>query len=291
MSVKKGIIVAAGLATRLHPATQAFGKQILPIYDKPMIFYPLATLFLAGVRDILLITTGKDLPLFQSFLGDGKQYGVSISYLVQTEARGIADAFLIGRDFINGDKTCLILGDNFFHGPGLDKIVSKAARSVEGATIFCHAVSNPRAYGVAVLDARGNVTELAEKPAEPRSDWAVTGLYFYDSSACDRAKALKPSARGELEITDLNISYLNQGKLRAEILGAAFAWRDLGTHDSMLDTACLVREEERRSGVKIGCPDEAAYRMGFIDREQLLRNADGIKNTDYATYLRKVAGS
>jgi glucose-1-phosphate thymidylyltransferase len=286
MSARKGIIVAAGKATRLHPATLAFGKMFLPVYDKPMIYYPLTALLLARIRDILIVTSPRDLPLMSALLGDGKQWGVSIAYAEQKEARGIADAFLQGADFLGNAPSCMILGDNFFSGPGFDPALRQARAATSGASVFCIEVADPRAYGVAYFGPDGGVEKLIEKPQDDVSKWAATGLYFYDDTAVARAKTLKPSARGELEVTDLNISYLNDGALNAVRLDPSTHWYDLGTHSSMLDAAYLVRAEERKAGAKIGCPDDAAFRMGFIDREQLLRNASALGNKDYADYLR-----
>lgn len=288
MTRRKGIILAAGRATRLHPATLAFGKQMLPVFDKPMVYYPLSTLFLAGIRDILLVTAPRDRALAEALLGDGSDFGVSISYAEQQEAKGIADAFLVGEKFLGGDPACLILGDNFFHGGTLSGLLARANEGGEGATIFCTHVDDPRAFGVAQLEGE-KVTGLVEKPASPVSNWAVTGLYFYDGHAAEMARALKPSARGELEITDLNIKYMEQGRLRALTLGAECRWFDMGTHDAMLDVGAFVREEERKTGAKVGCPFETAFRMGFIDKTQLSRAAGRIQNKPYADYLRSLA--
>ncbi|MDF3023609.1 MAG: rfbA [Alphaproteobacteria bacterium] len=289
MTIKKGIILAAGKATRLHPTSLAFGKQLMAVYDKPMIYYPLATLMAAGIRDVLIIVTPRDRKLFETLLGDGSQYGIRISYEEQHKQDGIAGAFIIGEKFVAGDTVCLVLGDNFFHGPEFDSIINLAARSVDGATIFCHHVAEPSAYGVAVLDKDNRVTQLVEKPKEFISNWVATGLYFYDNKAVEVAKTLKPSARNELEITDLNIEYLKQGKLNAVTLDASYRWFDLGTHQNIHDAAEFIRDSEARTGAKIGCLDEAALRAGFIDAAQVRANADKIGNPTYANYLRKLA--
>ncbi len=289
MSLKRGIIVAGGKATRLHPATLTFGKQLLPIYDKPMIYYPLSTLLLAGVREVLIITSPRDKKLFEDLLGDGSRYGISISYIAQPHANGIAGALLLGRDFIGDDNVCLILGDNFFYGPGMDAILSTAANDITGATIFCHHVADPSSYGVARLNHNGVVTELVEKPKHYISNWAVTGLYFYDRTVCALADTLAPSARGELEITDLNIRYLEQKKLRAVTLNTEFTWFDLGTHQSIHEAAEFIRSTEHRYGIKIGCLEEAAWKMGLITTEQLLENARSIENTEYAEYIKALS--
>lgn len=289
MTIKKGIILAAGKATRLHPTSLAFGKQLMAVYDKPMIYYPLAALMAAGIRDVLIIVTPRDRKLFETLLGDGSQYGISISYEEQHKQDGIAGAFIIGEKFVGGDTVCLILGDNFFHGPEFDSILNKAARSVNGATIFCHHVNEPSAYGVAVLDDNSRVTRLVEKPKDFISNWCVTGLYFYDNNAVETAKTLTPSARNELEITDLNIKYLEQGKLNAITFDGSYRWFDLGTHQNIHDAAEFIRDHELSTGQKIGCIDEAAYRAGFIDAAQVRSNADKIGNPAYANYLRKLA--
>lgn len=288
MSVKKGIILAGGKATRLHPSTLAFGKQFLSIYDKPMIYYPLSVLLWAGIRDILVVTSPRDHALSVAMLGNGDRFGVSISYAEQPVARGIADAFLIGEKFIAGDSVCLILCDNLFHGPGLQQNLNAAASLEKGALIFCYHVANPSAYGVAALDETGNVLKLVEKPKTFLSNCAVTGLYFYDGHACEMAKSLKPSTRGELEITDLNIRYLESGKLRAETLGPDLSWFDLGSHESIFEAASLVRTTQIEKNLNIGCPDEASFRKGFIDKEKLLENAQSIQNENYAAYLRSL---
>lgn len=289
MTVKKGIIVAGGRATRLHPATLAFGKQLLPLYDKPMIYYPIALLLESGIRDILLICTPRDKAIFMALLGDGSDFGARMSYIEQPVAKGIADAFALGADFIGNDPVCLILGDNFFHGPGLDSMVANAANDVQGATIFCIHVDDPRTFGVATIDG-GRVTELEEKPPQPKSNWAVTGLYFYDAESCARAGQLKPSARGEMEITDLNIEYMKAGKLKAMTMGEGFSWFDLGTHTAILEAGLFVKAEEERLGRKVGCPFETAFRKGFLTTDQLIKSAERIENKAYSGYLKALAG-
>jgi len=289
MAIKKGIILAAGKATRLHPTSLAFGKQLMAIYDKPMIYYPLATLMTAGIREVLIIVTPRDKALFEALLGDGSQWGIKISYAEQHKQDGIAGAFIIGEKFVGDDNCCLILGDNFFYGPGLDGILKKAAGAIDGARIFCCHVDDPSAYGVAVLDDSGKVTRLVEKPKELISNWCATGLYFYDHQAVGIAKTLKPSARGELEVTDLNIRYLEQGKLSAVTLDSSFRWFDLGTHANIHDASEFIRDHERKTGQKIACLDEVAFKAGFISAEQLKENASKIGNPAYAEYIRNVA--
>lgn len=293
MSINKGIILAAGKATRLQPATLAFGKPLLPLFDKPMIYYPLSLLIESGLRDILIITSPRDRQLFELLLGDGSQFGIRIMLREQPAARGIADAFLIGEDFAGEDPVCLFLGDNFFYtpeAPSLADRIAEAGRGTTGATIFCAHVDDPRAFGVATLDAAGAVTALEEKPEQPQSSWAVTGLYLYSGGAADAARTLTPSKRGELEITDLNIRYMARGALNAVTLPRSLVWMDLGTHDSMLEAAQFVAAEEKRTGRKIGCPHTAAFQKGFISRDQLLANAADMKNPAYASYLRNLAG-
>jgi glucose-1-phosphate thymidylyltransferase len=282
MRTTKGIILAAGKSTRLYPATLGFGKQLLPIFDKPMIYYPISLLMQAGIHDILIITAPRDLNLFKALLGDGSQYGIHLSFLPQTVARGIADAFLIGEEFIGKDDVCLMLGDNFFYGSDLENALRSAQEQETGATIFCYSVAEPSAYGVAVLDQNNSVTRLVEKPQTFISPWAVTGLYFYDNQACTLARTLQPSARNEYEITDLNTRYLEQNSLQAVCLGTGITWSDMGTHNSVLDTSIFVRDEQQRHHLKIGSLNETAYKAGFIDKQQMLKNAQNLNSKDYA---------
>lgn len=284
----KGLILAGGSGTRLRPVTSAVCKQLLPVYDKPMIYYPLTTLMLAGIRDILVITTPADQPPFQHLLGDGSQWGLSITYAVQPAPRGLADAFIVGRDFIGGDRSALILGDNKFYGHGLVDHLRSAASSTAPATIFCYQVANPERYGVATLDDRGRVLAIEEKPERPATNWAVTGLYFYDERVVEIAASLTPSARGELEITDVNQAYIDSGGLDAKLLGRGFAWLDMGTFDGLLEAAEFVRTTERRQGLRIACVEEVAWRMGYIDEEQLLRLAKPLIDSGYGQYLQEL---
>ena len=289
---RKGVILAGGSGTRLHPVTYAISKQLLPVYDKPMIYYPLSSLMLAGIRDILLITTPMDAPLFHRTLGDGSQWGLSLSYAVQEQPRGLADAFIIGRAFIAGHPSALILGDNIFYGDGLGGMMERADARHDGATVFAYWVRDPERYGIAEFDDAGNIVSLSEKPKTPLSNWAVTGLYFYDARVCDIAADVKPSARGEIEITDINLEYLRSGSLGVEKLGRGFAWLDAGTHDSLLESAQFIQVVEHRQGLKIACPEEIAFRMGFIDAEQLVRLAHSLGKTNYGQYLlRLLAGA
>lgn len=283
--MRKGIILAGGSGTRLYPLTHAVSKQLMPIYDKPMIYYPLSVLILAGIRDILIITTPQDQMAFKALLGDGAPLGLDLRYAVQVEPKGLAQAYHIGADFVDGSPSALILGDNIFYGHGLTETLAKAAARDTGATVFGYYVDNPTAYGVVSFDADGKAESIEEKPAYPKSNYAVTGLYFYDRRACDLAADLAPSARGELEITDLNRRYLEQGALDVEILGRGYAWLDTGTHGSLLDAAHYVRVTEERQGLKVCCPEELAWRKGFIDDDQLLRIAEPLRKSGYGDYL------
>jgi glucose-1-phosphate thymidylyltransferase len=283
--IKKGIILAGGSGTRLHPLTIAVSKQLMPVYDKPMIYYPLSTLMLAGIRDVLVITTPHDQAGFERLLGSGNQWGMNISYAVQPSPDGLAQAFIIGRDFV-GDAPCaLVLGDNIFYGHGIQGMLTEAAARDSGATVFGYWVSNPTAYGVAEFDASGKVVGLEEKPAQPKSNYAVTGLYFYDNSVVKLASELKPSKRGELEITDLNRLYLEQGKLRMELFGRGVAWLDTGTHDSLMQASTFIQTIEQRQGLKVACPEEIAFTKGWLSKEQVLKLAEPLKKTGYGQYL------
>jgi len=284
----RGIILAGGSGTRLYPITQGVSKQLLPVYDKPMIYYPLATLMLAGIRDILVINTPHEQSMFQRLLGDGSQWGVNITYQVQPSPDGLAQAFLIGREFIGGRPSCLVLGDNIFYGHGLTDRLKRAAARDDGATVFGYLVSDPERYGVAEFDSTGKVIGLEEKPAVPKSNYAVTGLYFYDGRVSDIAADLRPSPRGELEITDLNMRYLEEGKLQLERLGRGFAWLDTGTHDSLMEAGMYIQTIEKRQGLKVCCIEEVAYSNGWIDAEQVLRLASVLGKTGYGEYLHRL---
>jgi glucose-1-phosphate thymidylyltransferase len=281
----KGIILAGGSGTRLFPATTSISKQLLPVHDKPMIYYPLSTLMLAGIREILIITTPHDQPLFKSLLGDGNQLGLSLSYAIQPEPGGLAQAFVIGEEFIGNSTCAMILGDNVFYGHGFSELLTNAARLENGATIFGYYVRDPERYGIAELDKEGRVVSLEEKPKNPKSHYAVTGLYFYDNNVAKLAKELKPSARGELEITDLNKAYLARGELNLQVFGRGFAWLDTGTHESLLEASNFISTIENRQGLKVACIEEIAYNMGYIDAAQVERLAEPMKKNQYGQYL------
>ncbi len=286
---RKGIILAGGAGTRLYPITQVISKQLLPVYDKPMIYYPLSTLMQAGIREILIITTPHEQALFRKLLGDGSQWGIELEWAVQEEPRGLADAFIIGRDFIDGQHSCLILGDNIFHGGGMRELLVRAHNREHGATVFGYWVSDPERYGVVEMDAEGQVLSLEEKPEQPKSNYAVTGLYFYDGRACDFAESLEPSARGELEITDLNRRYLEAGDLTVERMGRGYAWLDTGTHASLQQASSYIETLEARQGLRVACPEEIAFRQGWISTEELLKLAEPLVSSGYGDYLRMVA--
>jgi glucose-1-phosphate thymidylyltransferase len=285
----KGIILAGGRGTRLHPLTLPISKQLLPVYDKPMVYYPLSMLMLAGIRDILVISTPEDLPLFRRLLGDGTQWGIHFTFAEQAQPRGLADAFRIGAAFIAGEPSCLILGDNVFFGTGLSETLRSAAELTQGALVFAYAVRDPERYGVVELDQTGKVVSLEEKPSQPKSHYAMPGMYFYDSHVVDLAARMQPSPRGELEITDLNRMYLARSQLRVEVLGRGIAWLDAGTHESLLQSASFVHAVQERQGLMISCPEEIAYRMGYIDSKQLAALADAMAGNSYAYYLQRLA--
>jgi glucose-1-phosphate thymidylyltransferase len=284
----KGIVLAGGAGTRLYPATQVVSKQLLPVYDKPMVYYPLTTLMLAGIRDILVISTPQDTPRFEALLGDGKRWGIRLRYAVQPKPGGIAQAFLVGREFIGNDRVALVLGDNIFHGHDLTELLKRATARSRGATVFAYPVNDPGRYGVVEFDPKGKAVSIEEKPERPKSRYAVTGLYFYDADVAAIAGELKPSARGELEITDLNRIYLERGELEVVPMGRGMAWLDTGTHEALLEAAHFIETIERRQGLKVACPEEIAWRMGFIDAAQLETLAKPLESSGYGEYLRRV---
>ena len=284
----KGIVLAGGSGTRLYPVTQVLSKQLLPVYDKPMVYYPLSTLMLAGIRDILLISTPQDTPRFEALIGDGSRWGIQVQYAVQPKPEGIAQAFIVGREFIGRERVALVLGDNIFHGEALTRLLQRSAARERGATVFAYPVKDPERYGVIEFDAQGKALRIEEKPARPASAYAVTGLYFYDNRVVEIAAGLKPSKRGELEITDVNRAYLERGELEAVPLGRGMAWLDTGTHEALLEASHFIETMERRQGLKISCPEEIAYRMGFIDAAQLEALAQALARSTYGDYLRRV---
>ena len=287
-SSRKGIILAGGSGTRLHPATLAMSKQLLPVYDKPMVYYPLAALMLAGIRDILLISTPQDTPRFQALLGDGSQWGLNVGYCVQPSPDGLAQAFILGRSFVNGRPSTLVLGDNIFYGHAFQDLLQQANHRATGASVFAYHVTDPERYGVVAFDAHKQALSIEEKPKAPKSNYAVTGLYFYDEQVCDIAASIKPSPRGELEITDVNAAYLARGQLHVEIMGRGYAWLDTGTHDSLLEAGQFIATLEKRQGLKVACPEEIAYRSGWIDAAQLEAIAQPMLKNGYGQYLRRL---
>ncbi|MDM8262311.1 glucose-1-phosphate thymidylyltransferase RfbA [Ligilactobacillus salivarius] len=285
----KGIILAGGSGTRLYPITKGISKQLIPVYDKPMIYYPLSTLMLAGIKDILIISTPEYTPLFKQLLGDGSEWGISLTYKIQEKPNGLAEAFILGADFIDNDSVCLILGDNIYYGSGLSKLVQEAAEKTDGATVFGYHVNDPERFGVVDFDSNMKALSIEEKPEDPKSNYAVTGLYFYDNTVVEKAKNLKPSDRGELEITDINKLYLDEGKLDVKLMGRGYAWLDTGTHDSMMEAASFIATIQKRQNLKVACLEEIAYRMGYISKEKLVELAQPMKKNDYGQYLLRLA--
>jgi len=285
----KGIILAGGSGTRLYPITRGISKQLIPIYDKPMIYYPLSTLMLAGITDILVISTPEFTPLFEQLLGDGSEIGISLTYKVQEKPNGLAEAFILVADFIGDDSVCLILGDNIYYGSGLSKLVQEAAQKTDGATVFGYHVNDPERFGVVEFDSNMKALSIEEKPENPKSNYAVTGLYFYDNTVVEKARNLKPSNRGELEITDINKLYLGEGKLDVKVMGRGYAWLDTGTHDSMMDASSFIATIQKRQNLKVACLEEIAYRMGYISKEKLVELAQPMKKNDYGQYLLRLA--